>query len=984
MQNFFDIVRAEATEASWSQGAFLARDQAVLRESADAQELVLRVRAGGRMHPTVVLYLEDEEWECDCDSAEDPCAHVAAAVIALHRAEAGKGAPPRPLSEVSGALHYALSGSGDGLKLTRIVRHGDSQTPLQSSLRAHAERAGGTALSPAPRDLEIEALLGSGRQGTLSPGVLRTLLRILEGSEVLTLDGEAISSSREKVVYEAHLDDDGANFRLRVAPRPAIDRMFRGGFALCGAVLHEVAPSHLDARERETLLGRGLVVTPGELPALLSETLPALQERMPVHIHTRRLPQGVRTPPRLQVECTQHGAGLSVMAVLVYGEPGRAPLARIDAGRLQLAEGAPVPLRDEAAEAELQAMLRREFGLVAGRRENLERSAALDFAYRARARGITLLGEAAQRFERHAPLLPECRIEGDGFRLRFHSPGAAEGKGVAAHGAREADPRAVLEAHLQGAAFAPLLGGGFAELPSDWLDRYGPVLRDLLAATGAAQPGEQIAPPASCFADLARLAAALEQAPPPGFEALRALLEKTEDLPKARLPEDLRLELRNYQQEGTARLQFLGEAGLGALLADDMGLGKTAQALCALQGRTLVVAPTSLLGGWRDEAARFRPALRVLMYHGAGRTLDAGADLTLTSYAILRRDQQALAQVEWDTVVLDEAQAVKNPESQAAQAAYTLRAQRRFALTGTPVENRLEELWSQFHFLNPGLLGGRSDFDARYAQPIAAGDEAAAAHLQGRIRPFVLRRRKAEVAPELPARSELTLHCVLSREERELYEAMHVLGKQQALRELDAGAGVPAALTALLRLRQACCHPRLLPGQSLERSAKLDVLIDRLETAAADGHKALVFSQWTGLLDLVEPRLQAAGLGFTRLDGATRQGERDAVVARFQAQDGPPVFLISLRAGGFGLNLTAADHVFLLDPWWNPAVGDQAADRAHRIGQQRPVLVHNMVAEDTVEERILELQQQKRALADSALEAGAAGITRGELLALLE
>jgi SNF2 family DNA or RNA helicase len=288
------------------------------------------------------------------------------------------------------------------------------------------------------------------------------------------------------------------------------------------------------------------------------------------------------------------------------------------------------------------------------------------------------------------------------------------------------------------------------------------------------------------------------------------------------------------------------------------------------------------------------------------------------------------------------------------------------------------------HFLNPGLFGSRADFDERYAKPILAADPEASARLRERLRPFVLRRRKQEVAPELPPRSELVLHCVLSEAERAVYDAVRAATTPSVLERLVAGGGVLEALEALLRLRQACCHPRLVPGQTLDASAKLDLLVDRLETAAADGHKALVFSQWTSLLDLVEPRLAQSALAFVRLDGSTR--ERGEVVARFQDAAGPPVFLISLKAGGVGLNLTAADHVFLLDPWWNPAVEDQAADRAHRIGQDKPVLVQRMVAADTVEERILELQLRKRALAAAALDGGdgsASELTRDDLLALL-
>jgi SNF2 family DNA or RNA helicase len=414
-----------------------------------------------------------------------------------------------------------------------------------------------------------------------------------------------------------------------------------------------------------------------------------------------------------------------------------------------------------------------------------------------------------------------------------------------------------------------------------------------------------------------------------------------------------------------------------------MGLGKTLQALCALPGRTLVVAPTSVLFGWWEECERFRPALRRCLFHGPGRTLDENADITFTSYALLRLERERLAAVAWDGVILDEAQAIKNPDSQAAEAARGLRARVRVALSGTPVENRLEELWSVFHFLNPGLLGERADFETRFARPIAAGDAEAAERLRRRIRPFVLRRRKSEVARELPPRQELIVHVDLSEEERAVYDAVRATTLPEVVAKLREGGSVMAALEVLLRLRQACCHPGLLPGGKGESSAKLEALLERLETLVAEGHKALVFSQWTSLLDRVEPALERAGLAFARLDGSTR--DRGAVVARFSEPEGPPVLLISLRAGGTGLNLTQADHVFLLDPWWNPAVEDQAADRAHRIGQTRPVLIHKLIARGSVEDGILALQARKRALASAALDEAALGaaLTREDLLELL-
>jgi SNF2 family DNA or RNA helicase len=333
-------------------------------------------------------------------------------------------------------------------------------------------------------------------------------------------------------------------------------------------------------------------------------------------------------------------------------------------------------------------------------------------------------------------------------------------------------------------------------------------------------------------------------------------------------------------------------------------------------------------------------------------------------------------------VVLDEAQAIKNPESQVARSAFGLKANFRLALSGTPLENRLEELWSLMHFTNPGLLGGRRHFEERVARPISEGNREATERLRKRIRPFVLRRLKRDVAPELPPRTENVMHVSLDERERAVYDAVMAATRTEVVALLNNGGSVLKALEALLRLRQAACHPALVPGQQAASSSKVQTLVEALSTAVSEGHKALVFSQWTSLLDLIEPHMKDAGIAFDRLDGTT--ANRGEITTRFQSPEGAPVLLMSLKAGGTGLNLTAADHVFLMDPWWNPAAEAQAADRAHRIGQERPVMVYRLVSQGTVEERILGLQEKKRALFEAALsEAGAAtAITREDLLEL--
>jgi SNF2 family DNA or RNA helicase len=461
------------------------------------------------------------------------------------------------------------------------------------------------------------------------------------------------------------------------------------------------------------------------------------------------------------------------------------------------------------------------------------------------------------------------------------------------------------------------------------------------------------------------------------------------------VPATFQGELRDYQLEGYRWLARLAEWGVGACLADDMGLGKTVQALAlvlsrARLGPTLVVAPTSVLHNWVHEAARFAPTLRVQALGGRDRGQTTAAlgpfDVLVTTYGLLHQEADLLAAVDWQVVVLDEAHAIKNAATRRSQAAMRLRAAFRLATTGTPVENHLGELWNLFRFLVPGLLGSREAFDERFALPIERdGDRQARHRLKRLVQPFLLRRTKGDVLDELPARTDITLKVALSPEEAALYEAQ----RRRALEKLDA-AKAPAGqrslqiLAEITRLRRLCCDPRLVLPDAGVAGSKLAVLTGLLSELLAGRHKALVFSQFVDHLALARAELDRSGVAYQYLDGATPAAERARRVAAFQAGEGD-VFLISLRAGGVGLNLTAADYVVHLDPWWNPAVEDQASDRAHRIGQQRPVTVYRLVAEHTIEEAIVALHQRKRDLADSLLEgADTAGrLDAEELLCLI-
>ena len=970
LQALFETVRDACFPPTWSRGVELTRMDAVVGERAEGDAVVFRVSTrGGMICPKVSLFPEDRDWDCECASREEVCEHVAAAVIAWHRTQQQGGDLPAP-KYAAGRVGYRFKRVDGGLALDRVIVHEGEDRPLEATLAAVADgRVAGPRFLATQDDLAVELALGTHRRGLLAPHLVPRVFAKVAHCEDVQLDGQTVEVSAAPLLPVARVEDRGAGFVLALAPDLAPVERFGNGAALSKGTLRSVGDPRLTARERSDLQ-RGRIFEGESVAELTTDVLPSLRSRIPVEVHTRRLPATVREPPRIVLDIQRSGSTLTVLPTLVYGKP---PLARIDGGRLRHLQGA-VPVRDEAAE---RALIRRlaQQDLSPGLRSVFDGVEAVAFRSRLGDWPGEIRGQGLDHFRLEAPLAPSLRIHGSGFDLSFRSEPAGPG-GAAARGA---DPAQVLRAWRDGVSLVPLLEGGWAPLPADWLERFGHRVADLLAAREA--DGKL---PTCCFGDLAELCEDLEQPSPPELERLRSLTAGFEKIPEADLPDDLVTSLREYQRRGVDWLVFLRDAGLGALLADDMGLGKTLQALCAIRSPALVVAPTSVLHNWAGEIRTHRPAMRYCLYHGPKRTLDKSVDVTLTTYAILRLDVERLAAEPWETVVLDESQRIKNPDSQVAAAAFRLGAKFRVALSGTPVENRLGELWSQFHFINRGLLGGRPHFRETYEEPVTSGETEAVERLRSRIRPFLLRRVKREVATELPPRTESVLRCELSDEEREAYDVIRAATLRDVVKRLEAGGSVLGALEALLRLRQAACHGSLIPGREAEHSSKLRLLMDVLETVLADGHKALIFSQWTSLLDLVEPLLASAGMSHVRLDGSTR--DREGVVRRFQEDDAVPLMLISLKAGGVGLNLTAADHIFLLDPWWNPAVEDQAADRAHRIGQDRPVMIYRLVAIDTVEERILELQQRKRELARLALEGAgrAARLTREDLIGLLQ
>ncbi len=782
-------------------------------------------------------------------------------------------------------------------------------------------------------------------------------------------------------------------FRRDTGPRPLSAAAFVGRRVVLWPADAHAAPvfTPLDAggadRWLHQLVNEGpVVVPPGAREALIS-TL-ALADLSHVEC-----PPSLRLPhregkPRPAVRVTRFDDGR-------YGRYASRP-DRVDVTLSFVYGDAPESASADAWDR--QPVVISADGHIVWRRDAEAERAAIDRLQALGVRRIADWGTQRQRLDlavSHLPALVRAliaegwRVEAEGRLYRPAQTTSLELRsgidwfelhgGVDFGGVRASLP-ALLAAVKRGAEFIQLDDGTLGLLPEAWLARQGRI-----ASLGTAE-ADFVRFETS---QVALLDAWLETQPQVSvdevFARARAEVVHFEGIAALDPPSTFTGTLRAYQRDALGWFAFLRRFGFGGCLADEMGLGKTVMVLALLDQRrldrraanephqaSLIVIPRSLVFNWRQEAERFTPGLRVLDLTRADRRSAMAQihdhDVVLTTYGTLRRDVGDLKGVVFDYVILDEAQTVKNARTTTAKAARLLRGAHRLALSGTPVENRLSELWSLFEFLNPGMLGALAAFaPATGRRPL--DDDALHLVAQG-VRPFILRRTKEQVAPELPPRTEQTLYCDLEPAQRLLYDDLRDHYRASLLGRIDK-VGLARTkmhvLEALLRLRQAACHPGLLdPARVDDPSAKLDLLMPRLQELVEDGRQAIVFSQFTSLLALLRRRLDEAAIAYEYLDGQTR--DREERVARFQAA-ACPLFLVSLKAGGVGLNLTAAEHVFLLDPWWNPAVEAQAIDRTHRIGQTKPVFAFRLIARDTIEEKVLQLQAGKRALADAIVRA---------------
>lgn len=751
--------------------------------------------------------------------------------------------------------------------------------------------------------------------------------------------------------------------------------VLEGGLVFTGG---KVAPLAEDAQFRwiSFLRREGVIVAPDKDRDKLLETLlnsPGLP-RLEVPEELRFEEVTVPPRPQLRIRAGSSYDERRLTAELSFDYGGRLVSAQHKAGGLYDSVKRRFLRRDPAAEDAARELLN---GLgVRFRPWDRDAKSHLELTASKLPRVTRTLVEAGWHVEADGKLFRQpgaFRIEVASGVDWFELHGAAE------YGDTHAKLPELLAALRRGDNVVRLDDGSYGMLPEEWLKRIG-----MLAGIGEAQGGHiRFRRSQAGFLD-ALLAAEPAATCDETFNRVRQQLRSFQGVDPAAQPSGFVGQLRDYQREGLGWMDFLRRFSFGGCLADDMGVGKTAQVLALLEARralraageriapSLVVVPRSLVFNWKEEAARFTPQLRVLDYTGVARNGDdfAAYDLVLSTYGTLRRDAARLKDVEFDYVILDEAQAIKNAATASAKAARLLHGAHRLALSGTPVENHLGELWSLFEFLNPGMLGAASVFKLAGAAARNPDDDTRRL-LAHALRPFILRRTKQQVARELPEKTEQTVHCEMKPEQRALYNELREHYRRALLKRIEAEGLAKSkiqVLEALLRLRQAACHPGLLdPKRRGEPSAKLESLLAQLSEVIDEGHKALVFSQFTSLLAIVRDRLDNDHIAYEYLDGATR--DRQACVERFQNDAECRVFLISLKAGGLGLNLTAAEYVFLLDPWWNPAVEAQAVDRAHRIGQTRQVFAYRLIARDTVEEKVLELQKTKRDLADAIISA---------------
>ncbi|MES2463830.1 MAG: SNF2-related protein, partial [Armatimonadota bacterium] len=852
----------------------------------------------------------------------------------------------------------------------------------------------GTELSPLRQRLEI-----------LPEGTVRAALSLKDENSDLRLQPILLRSSEsDDAPVETPLDSKNDQFIFKDPPH-----LLTGKGLL--VPLNGVPTAFRTLTDRRGDSGREIIVPAEAREKFFEQYLLPLAERLPITGDAIVWEEDTSVVPVPRLYLTESDGNLRVQLRFAYGDIEVPYDSSLPVATVQRGTSGPGALRrirrdSDAEHARFTAIgVGGAFGL---KRDDQPGT----FVLRARVNAVDFLLH-------HAPRLVAegCELYGEenlsGVKVNRSRPtlslGVSSGidwfdvDAVLKFGDVEAALSDVKKAIQRRERYVKLADGSIGVIPPEWIERF----RFLFALGQETENGLRLSATQALLLDQAISDADGDIRADAEFAARREQLRGFEKIDPVPLPKiGLEAHLYPYQKGGYDWLHFLHEYNFGGCLADEMGLGKTLQALAFLlslkqssnlqTGPSIIVVPRSLLFNWEREAKRFTPDLRIHIHADGDRRRDAATltkdcDILLTTYGILLRDIETLRGIRFHYAILDEAQAIKNPLSQTARAARLLSSDHRLTLTGTPVENGTLEMWSQFAFLNPGLLGSMEKFKEEFAGAIERHqDEVAAQTLRRLTGPFLLRRTKDQVAKDLPPRTENLVYSEMEPAQRKLYNQLRDQYRAQLLGMLEEGPDKSAAggtqmkiLEGLLRLRQVCCHPKLVDPEFEGGSAKFTALLETLETLQAEGHKALIFSQFTKMLALLKTELDKREIPYLYLDGKTR--DRQGPVDQFQSDTSVPFFLISLKAGGVGLNLTAADYVIHIDPWWNPAVERQATDRAHRIGQDKPVFVYKFVAKDSVEEKILALQERKRNLVDQLISAEGGlfkSLTRNDIDAL--
>jgi SNF2 family DNA or RNA helicase len=963
INDLLSAIRESATPRIWSRGIEISRQKGAvnLDNWLDDSEILLRVQAGGspRAH-VVTLQPEDEYWGCDCGSKDDPCEHVVGSALAIKHNGWQRGQK----SGTSAALAYRFESVGDFLSLKRSIKlEGEADRPVNARLSVYEKTEN---LLITQHDWDIDANLAGRDLKDLKFEQIRKIFLSLADSSDVYFREKKVKALRETISWTVTIDDEnpGVSLKLRLAQRP--DHRYRNDVGVFGETVATIAP--LPLAVKSIFKKEDIRVFPQAFSSLAQSIIPTLKaHNIQLVINTQKLPSLASVKPTIGIKARLDNDETKITFFLRYGDD-----SFIHGDRLLTKLSDRIPERMPEEETRLRNKLRRDAGFDFDLEFSMSPREFADWLTNTKKDPDFHVPSAIlKRYQTVSLPEPSFHFQNGSLAVSFDLPGSDK--------RLSNPPERILRAFKDGESMISLGENGYGSLPYEWLRKNADVLDEILQlkayCSNVFGPAQQL-----------RLAGLMHQLDVREFSQtdLRKVYDAlNKPSPRAILPRAFAGTLRSYQEDGFQWLAHRKALGLGALLADDMGLGKTIQALTIIEAKTLVICPSSVISNWNKELNRHRPDLKICIFHGPNRELLVNADVVLTTYGTSRIDVELLSATEWNTIILDEAQVIKNARSQTSQAVFQLKAGFRLALTGTPVENALSDAWSLFQFVMPGLLLSESDFRQRYETPILNGDILKREKLRSILGPFIMRRRKIDVLTELPPKTEEILSVDLAPEEQSQYAVVFEAIRPKIAQLLKSQGINFEMLEALLRLRQSCCHLGLLPGKSAPSSSKIDLLLAKLREAKAEGHKCLVFSQWTSFLDLIEPHFKQAGISFMRLDGASK--DRGEITDKFNASPDITVLLMSLKAGGVGLNLTSADHVFLMEPWWNPAVEQQAADRVYRIGQTRPVNIYKLIAKDTIEEKIVALQERKKGLSDDLLELNSAqALSTEELMDLFQ